>query len=297
MNATCRSSPSRYTNFPSSLPGHPRPSLALIPYSERTTSLGSGQWKSRTANWFWFELADSLHLNFYLTEGGWSKIRSLARWSSGPSGSALARPPAGFKTRSCTPNPAPAPPARAWAGRHHPGVVGELAAGCIPSVPPVGSWGRLGASSWPQIRRWDRRRCCWRISGPPGGPEIRWILSVGWCPSKRVVVIQYARRYTVQNASGGCVTAISGSASKFAEDTCYECRRVGLVIGTDNTGHSISLLLANRIGNKRRCSFLEPKPTAPSAYQMWREFAKNKSDGVVYPKKWSERSRTTSTSK
>ena len=30
----------------------------------------------------------------------------------------------------------------------------------IPSVPPVGDWGRLGrASSWPQIRRWDRRRC------------------------------------------------------------------------------------------------------------------------------------------
>ena len=50
----------------------------------------------------------------------------------------------------------------------------------------------------PQIRRWDRRRCCWRISGPPGGPEIRWVLSVGWCPSKRVVVIHYARPYTAQ---------------------------------------------------------------------------------------------------
>jgi hypothetical protein len=61
-------------------------------------------------------------------------------------------------------------PARAWAERHHPGVVGEPATGCIPSVPPVGGWGRLGASSWPQIRRWDRRRCCRRISGPPGGP-------------------------------------------------------------------------------------------------------------------------------
>jgi hypothetical protein len=76
-------------------------------------------------------------------------------------------------------------PARAWAERHHPGVVGEPAAGCIPSVPPVGGWGRLGASSWSQIRRWDRRRCCWQISGPPGGPEIRWILSVGWCPPRR----------------------------------------------------------------------------------------------------------------
>ena len=115
--------------------------------------------------------------------------------------------------------PSTTPPARARAERHHPGVVGEPAAGCIPSVPPVGGWGRLGASSWPQIRRWDYRRCCWRISGPPGGPEIRWILSVGWCPSKRVVVIHCARPYTAQKVSGGCVTAISGSASKFAEDT------------------------------------------------------------------------------
>ena len=115
--------------------------------------------------------------------------------------------------------PSTTPPARAWAGRHHPGVVGEPAAGCIPSVPPVGGWGRLGASSWPQIRRWDRRRCCWRVSGPPGGPEIRWGLSVGWCPSKRVVVIHCARPYTAQKVSGGCVTAISGSVPKFAEDT------------------------------------------------------------------------------
>ena len=105
--------------------------------------------------------------------------------------------------------PSTTPPARAWAGRHHPGVVGEPAAGCIPSVPPVGGWGRLGASSWPQIRRWDRRRCCWRVFGPPGGPEIRWILSVGWCPSKRVVVIHCARPYTAQKVSGRCVTAIS----------------------------------------------------------------------------------------
>jgi hypothetical protein len=44
-------------------------------------------------------------------------------------------------------------------------------------------------------------------------------LSVGWCPSKRVVVIHYARPYTAQKVSGGCVTAISGSASEFAEDT------------------------------------------------------------------------------
>jgi hypothetical protein len=109
--------------------------------------------------------------------------------------------------------PSTPPPARAWAGRNHPGGVGDPAAGCVPSVPPVGGWARLGASSWPQIRRWDRRRCCWRVSGPPGGPEIRWVLSVGWCPSKRVVVIHCARPYIAQKAPGGCVTAISGNRS------------------------------------------------------------------------------------
>jgi hypothetical protein len=132
-------------------------------------------------------------------------------------------PPEEFSAGSCTPNPAPLPPhARGRSGTTRPGVVGDPAAGCISSVPPVGGWGRLGAGSWPQIRRWDRRRCCRRISGPPGGLEIRWVLSVGWCPSKRVVVIHCARTYTAQKVSGGCVTAISGSASKFAEDTCYE---------------------------------------------------------------------------
>jgi hypothetical protein len=101
------------------------------------------------------------------------------------------------------------PRTRVGGAAPHPGVVGEPAAGCIPSVPPVGGWGRLGASSWSQIRRWDRRRCCRRISGPPGGPETRWILSVGWCPSKRVVVIHYARPYTAYKVSGGCVRVIS----------------------------------------------------------------------------------------
>jgi hypothetical protein len=37
-----------------------------------------------------------------------------------------------------------------------------------------------------------------------------------------VVVIHYARPYTTQKASGGCVRAISGSASKFAEDNKKE---------------------------------------------------------------------------
>jgi hypothetical protein len=47
---------------------------------------------------------------------------------------------------------------------------------------------------------------------------VRWVVPI----KARVVVIHYARPYTAQKVSGGCVTAISGSASKFAEDTCYE---------------------------------------------------------------------------
>jgi len=51
------------------------------------------------------------------------------------------------------------PPAHARSRRHPLGVVGEPAAGRIPSVPSVGGWSRLGASSRPQIGRWDRRQC------------------------------------------------------------------------------------------------------------------------------------------
>jgi hypothetical protein len=38
MQWTCRRSPSRYINLPGSLPEYPRPSLVLIPYSQRTVS-------------------------------------------------------------------------------------------------------------------------------------------------------------------------------------------------------------------------------------------------------------------
>jgi hypothetical protein len=111
MNATCRSSPSRYTNLPSSLPGHPRPSItgAHPVLRARTTSLGSGQWESQTGNWFWFKLHDSLRLNLQLPEGGWLQIRSLANGVLRLARIGIA-PPVYLMPESCTPNPAPPPP-------------------------------------------------------------------------------------------------------------------------------------------------------------------------------------------
>ena len=66
-----------------------------------------------------------------------------------------------------------APPAHARSRRHPLGVVGEPAAGRIPSEPSVGGWSRLGASSRLQIGRWDRRQChmpdFW-VTGRPRNP-------------------------------------------------------------------------------------------------------------------------------
>jgi hypothetical protein len=50
---------------------------------------------------------------------------------------------------------APPPPAHARSRRDPLGVVGEPAAGRIPSGPSVGGWSRLGASSRPHIGRWE----------------------------------------------------------------------------------------------------------------------------------------------
>ena len=114
-------------------------------------------------------------------------------------------------------------PTRAWAWRHPLGVVSEPSTGCIPYVPPVGGWGRLGASSWPQIRRWDRRRCAvladlW-ATGRARNPLDFFPLGGAHQSAWSLYIIHYARPYTAQKVSGGCVTAISGSASEFAEDT------------------------------------------------------------------------------
>jgi hypothetical protein len=69
-------------------------------------------------------------------------------------------PPEYFSAGCCTPNPAP-PPRTRVGGAAPPGGR-QRASRRLYSVrtPWLGGWGRLGASSWPQIRRWDRRRCC-----------------------------------------------------------------------------------------------------------------------------------------
>jgi hypothetical protein len=52
-------------------------------------------------------------------------------------------------------------------------------------------------------------------NSPLGPPPVLLVdfFSVGWCPSKRVVVIHYSRPYNAQKVSGGCVRAISGNRS------------------------------------------------------------------------------------
>ena len=99
--------------------------------------------------------AELFCLLLQLPDGGF-RDRSEARgWAPdlvGPTGRP-AHPPLSGDSR-CT-----IPPAHAWSRRHPLGVVGEPAAGRIPSGPSVGGWSRLGASSRPQIGRWDRRQC------------------------------------------------------------------------------------------------------------------------------------------
>ena len=86
----------------------------------------------------------------------------------GPGPTGRSAPPPLSRDSRCT-----IPPAHARSRRHPLGVVGEPAAGRIPSVPSVGGWSRLGASSRPQIGRWDRRQChmpdFW-VTGRPRNP-------------------------------------------------------------------------------------------------------------------------------
>jgi hypothetical protein len=73
--------------------------------------------------------------------------------------------------------PSTTPPARAGAERHHPGVVGEPAAGCIPSVPPVGGWGRLGRVPGPKFAAGTAAGAAGGFLGRREGKK-----SVGFCP-------------------------------------------------------------------------------------------------------------------
>ena len=56
-------------------------------------------------------LANALRLGLQPPEGSWVQIRSPARWPKTPWTRGMA-PQVGFKTRSCTPNPAPPPRTR-----------------------------------------------------------------------------------------------------------------------------------------------------------------------------------------
>jgi hypothetical protein len=110
---------------------------------------------------------DGLRLLLQLPDGGRGDRSEEREWTSGAAGQAAPPLPRGPPARV-----APSPPAHAWSRRHPLGVVGEPAAGRIPSVPSVGGWSRLAASR-PQIGRWDRRQChmpdFW-VTGRPRNP-------------------------------------------------------------------------------------------------------------------------------
>ena len=112
--------------------------------------------------------AELFCLSFYLPDGGRGDRSEARGWTSDLIGQAAPPIPRFPATRG-----APPPPAHARSRRHPLGVVGEPAAGRIPSRPSVGGWSRLGASSRPQIGRWDRRQChmpdFW-VTGRPRNP-------------------------------------------------------------------------------------------------------------------------------
>jgi hypothetical protein len=108
-----------------------------------------------------------LRLDLQLPDSGF-RDRSEARgWTSGDTRQ-VAPPLPRFPATRLTPLP---PHMRGRGGTPWgSSASGEPAAGRIPSVPSVSGWSRLGASSRPQIGRWDRRQChmpdFWAIGRP-----------------------------------------------------------------------------------------------------------------------------------
>jgi hypothetical protein len=155
------------------------------------------------------KLEDALRLGLQPPEGGCRKLRSPARWSKTPWTRGIA-PPEEFPPASCTPNPAPLPPhARGRSGTTRGSSASQPPVVFRPAYPPWVVEAGSGRVPGPKFAAGTAAGAAggWRVSGPPGGPKIRWIVSVGWCPSKRVVVIHCARPYTAQKASGGPGTA------------------------------------------------------------------------------------------
>jgi hypothetical protein len=206
--------------FPSVAEFYPGPPFSQVHHwrsshtqsGPRRLALGSGQWKARTANWFWFKLAGGLRLNYQPPEGGWLQPRSPARWLRRCSSGSIAppeelMPDAGLlytKPSTTTPH------ARGRGGTNRGSSASQPPVVFRPYPPWVVGAG-TGRVPGPKFAAGTAAGAAggFLVSGPPGGPEIRCILSVGWCPSQRVVVIHYDRPCTAQKVSGGCVRAIS----------------------------------------------------------------------------------------
>ena len=116
------------------------------------------------------------------------------------------------------------PPAHARSRRHPLGVVGEPAAGRIPSVPSVGGWSRLGASSRLQIGRWDRRQCHMPDFWVTGRPRNPLNASVATFCAAGVISMHQTPPGMVRGVSGVSrgrfVTISTGSHSELQQFKC-----------------------------------------------------------------------------
>jgi hypothetical protein len=115
------------------------------------------------------KLLDSLRLDLQLPDvGRWD--RSEAReWTSDLVRQAAPPLPRFPATRIAPPTP----PVHAWSRRHPLGVVGEPAAGRIPSVPPWVAGAGSGRVPGPEFAAETAVGTACRISGSLGGSEIR----------------------------------------------------------------------------------------------------------------------------
>jgi hypothetical protein len=110
-----------------------------------------------------------------------------------------------FTAGSCTPNPAPPPPHARGQGGTTRGSSASQPPVVFRPYPPWVVWAGSGRVPGPKFVAGTAAGAACGFLGHREGQKhsvFFLLLSVGWCPSKRVVVIHCARPYTAQKAPG-----------------------------------------------------------------------------------------------